>query len=171
MTMHDAQRPPLLGRVERACLVAAGACLVAMVLSIGAEVLARSVFHYSFEIVDELGGYLLVAVSFLALAPALASGAFHSVELVHSRLSQRARRWLDRLFAALSLLFAGVMLFTIARYVWQTHTQGDVAPTSLQTPLWIPQLTMPLGMAALLWTLARRLRRPSTDAASHGEQP
>lgn len=169
MTVHDTQRPPPLGRVERACLAAAGTCLVAMVLLIGAEVLARSFFHYSFEVVDELGGYLLVAVSFLSLAPALASGAFHSVELVRSRLSPRAGQWSDRLFGALSLLFAGVMLFTIARYVWQTHAQGDVAPTSLQTPLWIPQLSMPLGMLALLWTLARRLRRPSPEAASHGE--
>jgi TRAP-type C4-dicarboxylate transport system permease small subunit len=150
--------------VERGCLAASGVALVAMVLMIGAEVLARSFFHHSFEVVDELGGYLLVALSFLSLAPALASDSFHTVELVQRRLSAAARRATQRVFTLLALAFALVMAFAIARYVWRSYAQGDVASTSLQTPLWIPQITMLLGMLALVLALVRRLRRGDHDA-------
>ncbi len=44
---------------------------------------------------------------------------------------------------------------------WQS---GDIAPTQLATPLWVPQLLMPLGSLALLaallggtWRSAERL--------------
>jgi TRAP-type C4-dicarboxylate transport system permease small subunit len=160
----DSRAQAPLGRLERGCLIAAGLALVSMMLMIGTEVLARSVFHYSFEVVDELGGYLLVALSFLSLAPALASGSFHSVELVQARLSAAARQASQLLFTALSLGFALVMTLAIARYVWRTFVQGDVAPTGLQTPLWIPQTTMLLGMLALALALLKQLRKRRHDA-------
>jgi len=128
-----------------------------MVVLIAGEVVARSVFRYSFEVVDELGGYLLVALTFLSLAPALAAGAFHSVELVQSRLSAIARRRWRAGFLAMSLGFSLVMTFTVLRYVWRTFSQGDVASTSLQTPLWIPRSAMVVGLTALTVTLVRLL--------------
>lgn len=155
--MSEDHRQPGLSRLERVCLGASGVCLLALVLLIAGEVVARSVFRYSFEVVDELGGYLLVALTFLSLAPALAAGAFHSVELLQSRLSAIARRRWRAGFHAMSLAFALVMTFTVIRYVWRTFSQGDVASTSLQTPLWIPQSAMVIGLIALTVTLVRLL--------------
>jgi TRAP-type C4-dicarboxylate transport system permease small subunit len=145
-------RPP--HPVETVCLWLTGACLVAMLAVILVEVVTRSLFNYSFEIVDEVGGYLTVAISFLALAPAQARKAFHSVELVQSRLSARARVGWHALFTALSLAFSIVLAITTARFVYRSWQQGEVAPTALQTPLWIPQSVMVLGMAALCFVLA-----------------
>lgn len=158
-----------MSKLERACLWAAGACLVGMGLLIGAEVVARSVFHYSFEVVDELGGYLLVGVSFFSLAPSWANGSFHSVELVQKRLGAGARRASQLIFALLSLAFAGVMLFTIARYAWRSYVQDVVASTSLQTPLWLPQSAMVLGMGALGLSLIGGLWRARRQGGEHHE--
>ncbi|RYF34983.1 MAG: TRAP transporter small permease [Comamonadaceae bacterium] len=154
------------GRLVQACLLLSSLSMVAMVVLISAEVIARSFFHYSFEIVDEVGAYLLVAVSFLALAPAQAAGSFHSVELIQERLSARAQRIWQRVFLTLSLVFALTMLGTITRYVWRTWQQSDVASTVLQTPLWIPQSVMIVGMACLCVVLVQKLRnvRASGDA-------
>ncbi len=151
-----ADRP---GWLVQMCLVLSSLSLVAMVALIAAEIVARSFFHYSFEVVDEVGAYLLVAVSFLGLAPAHAAGSFHSVELVQERLSVRAQRISQKFFLTLSLVFALTMLGTITRYVWRTWQQSDVASTVLQTPLWIPQSVMILGMACLCVVLARSLRQ------------
>jgi len=155
--MSEDDKRPALSRLERGCLGASGVCLLALVVLIAGEVVARSVFRYSFEVVDELGGYLLVALTFLSLAPALAAGAFHSVELLQSRVSAIARRRWRAGFHAMSLAFALVMTFTVVRYVWRTFSQGDVASTTLQTPLWIPQSTMIVGLIALTVTLVRLL--------------
>lgn len=155
--MTSEQEKPALGRVGEGLLWLAGLSLLAMVVVISAEVVARSVFHYSFEVVDELGGYLLVALSFLSLAPASRAGAFHRVEAVQKRLSERGKRISGMAFVALSLAFGLVMSFTIGRYIWRTFSQGEVASTSWQTPLWIPMLPMLVGIVALTWVLAVEL--------------
>ncbi len=165
--MNAEQQQPTLGWVGEGCLWLAGLALAAMAVVIGAEVVARSVFHYSFEVVDELGGYLLVALSFLSLAPALRAGAFHRVEAVQQRLSARAKQISGIVFVALSLAFGLIMSFTIGRYIWRTFSQGEVASTSWQTPLWIPMFPMLVGIVALTWVLALELIAPCGGDDSH----
>lgn len=139
------------------CLWLTCACLAAMVVLILAEVIARSFFNFSFEFVDEIGGYLTVAISFLALAPAQARKAFHQVALLQSRLSRRARVGWTACFHVLALAFSLTMTFAMVRFVYRSWQQGDAASTVLRTPLWIPQLVMVIGMAALCLVLATEL--------------
>lgn len=160
-----AQSRRALPRLEAVCLWLAGACLAVMLVVILVEVVTRALFHFSFEVVDEVGGYLTVALSFLALAPAQARKAFHNVSLVHGRMSPPVRRTCEIVFLALSLAFAVAVLSAIARYVYRSWQQGDVTSTVLRTPLWIPQTVMVLGMLALCWVLvvelATLLRTPA----------
>lgn len=146
-----------LPRLEAVCLWLAGACLAAMLALILVEVATRALFNFSFEVVDEVGGYLTVALSFLALAPAQARKAFHNVGLVYDRMSPPVRRACDIAFLALSLAFSAAVLGAIVRYVYRSWQQGDVTSTVLRTPLWIPQTVMVLGMLALCWVLAIEL--------------
>jgi hypothetical protein len=53
--------------VERACTLACIAALVVMLVVIGVDILTRSLFNFSFEISDELGGYMLVVITFVSL--------------------------------------------------------------------------------------------------------
>lgn len=150
-------RAAVVPRLEGACLWLTGACLVAMVVIILVEVVARSFFNFSFEVVDEVGGYLTVAVSFLALAPAQARKAFHNVALVQNRLSARARiSWLA-FFHMLALAFSLTVTAATVRYVYRSWQQGDAASTVMRTPLWIPQSVMVVGMAVLCLVLAAEL--------------
>lgn len=152
--MHSRRALP---RLEAACLWLAGACLAAMLVLILVEVFTRAVFRFSFEVVDEVGGYLTVAFSFLALAPAQARKAYHNVALVYGRMSARARRVWEIVFLALSLAFAMTVLGALVRFVYRSWQQGDVASTVLRTPQWIPQAVMVLGMFALCWVLVAEL--------------
>src|SRR5665647_2052131 len=56
--------------------------LIAMIVLIGAEAIARNVFGTSLQVTDEIGGYLLVAMTFISMSVAEAHGAFHRVELI-----------------------------------------------------------------------------------------
>jgi TRAP-type C4-dicarboxylate transport system permease small subunit len=142
--------------VERACRVACEVVLVAMVVSISAEVVARMA-HFSFEIVDEVGGYLLSALTFLSLPVALIGGAYHQVEYVRQRLGRRGRAASGIVFTLLSLAFAAVLAWQLWRLVWRSFAAGVTAPTVLGTPLWIPQSAMLIGVAALIYALVRML--------------
>ena len=150
-------RADVVPRLEAACLWLTGACLAAMLVIILVEVVTRSFFHFSFEVVDEVGGYLTVAVSFLALAPAQARKAFHNVALVQNRLSAHARTGWLAFFHLLALAFSLTVTVAMVRFVYRSWQQGDRASTVLQTSLWIPQSVMVIGMAVLCLVLAAEL--------------
>jgi hypothetical protein len=81
--------------VDTACEAICSLFLLAMIVMIGAEAIARNVFGTSLQITDEVGGYLLVALTFLSMSVAESHGGFHRVEFVQMRLSPRLRprRW------------------------------------------------------------------------------
>ncbi len=72
-----AAAPANEGVVEWPCGLLAKITLVAMMVVIGGEVLARNVLHYSWEGTDEVGSYLVVAATFPSLAHFQAYGGYH----------------------------------------------------------------------------------------------
>jgi TRAP-type C4-dicarboxylate transport system permease small subunit len=143
--------------VERVCKFACVAALVVMLVVIGLDILTRSLFNTSFEISDELGGYMLVLITFLSLPVCQISGSFHHVELVQSRLSPFARVLSHVIFDLLSLTFCALLLWQLARFELSSYRFANRAPTYLATPLWLPQVAMLLGAAALCFSVARTL--------------
>lgn len=157
-----APRKSLLERLpEIACQIT----LVAMIVVIASEVIYRTVTGASMEISDEVGGYLLVTLTFLALPVCQVDHAFHRVEFIAARLSERGRAISDLFFDVLSGSSVALLFWQVTRLELTTWRSEDVAPTSLMTPLWIPQLPMAVGFGILcltfvrtLWRDARRLR-------------
>ena len=143
--------------VERACEWLCESSLIAMIVLISAETIARTVLGVSFEVSDEVGAYLLVAISFLSLSVCVARNEFHYVELVQARLTPKARAASRVLFDVIALLCSLVILWQVLRLEWISWTSGDVAATWLATPVWLPRLSLPIGMAALCYTLVRSL--------------
>ena len=77
--------------VERLCKFACIAALAVMLVVTATDIVTRALFNYSFEISDELGGYMLVLITFVSLPVCQINGSFHHVELVQSRLSPIGR--------------------------------------------------------------------------------
>jgi len=143
--------------IERVCKLACAAALIVMLVVIGVDILTRSLFNFSFEISDELGGYMLVVISFVSLPVCQVSDSFHHVELVQSRLSPFARAVSHVIFDLLSLTFCVLLLWQLTKFEITSYRFGDHAPTYLATPLWIPQIAMMLGAAALGFSMVRTL--------------
>src|SRR5688572_7529119 len=98
-------RDPLVQVLEWACV----ATLIAMVLLICGDVLARAIWHWSWGGTDELGGFMLVAMTFLSLAVSLANGGFHQLEILSARLSRRHASVLNLVMSVVSLVFALIL--------------------------------------------------------------
>jgi len=156
---RDARRVRALpeGPVERLCNLACMLALVVMLVTIGADIITRSVFNFSFEVSDELGGYMLVVITFLSLPVCQANDSFHHVEFVQARLSERWRASSHVIFDALSLAFCVALLWQLARFEMSSWRLDDHAPTYLATALWIPRAAMVVGAAALLFSMTRTL--------------
>src|SRR5580692_11581277 len=143
--------------VERACKLACVAALIVMLVVVGVDIVTRWLLNFSFEISDELGGYLLVVIAFVSLPVCQISESFHRVELVQSRLSPFWRAVSHVIFDLLSFAFCALLLWQLARFELASFRFGDRAPTYLATPLWIPQAAMLLGAAALCLSMLRTL--------------
>src|SRR3984893_11165687 len=143
--------------VERACKLACVAALIVMLIVIGVDIVTRSLLNFSFEISDELGGYMLVVITFVSLPVCQINDSFHHVELVQSRLSPFARAVSHVIFDLLSLTFCALLLWQLTRFEISSCRFGDRAPTYLATPLWIPQIAMMFGAAALCFSMVRTL--------------
>ena len=143
--------------VERICKLACVAALVVMLVVIGTDIVTRSLFNFSFEISDELGGYMLVVMTFVSLPVCQISDSFHHVELVQSRLSPFGRAVSHVIFDVLSLAFCLLLFWQLVRFQISSFRFGDLAPTYLATPLWIPRVAMMIGAAALCFSMVRTL--------------
>src|SRR5262245_66321563 len=56
------------GPVEWTCKIASEVALVVMLVLIAIDIVTRSLFNFSLEVSDEVGGYMLVAIAFLSLS-------------------------------------------------------------------------------------------------------
>ena len=157
--------------VERICRLACIAALVEMLVIVAVDILTRSLLNFSFEISDELGGYLLVVIAFVSLPVCQVSQSFHRVELVQSRLSPFWRAASHVIFDLLSLAFCGLLLWQLARFEMSSFRFADRAPTYLATPLWIPQAAMALGAAALCFSMLRTLAADVARLRSASKTP
>jgi TRAP-type C4-dicarboxylate transport system permease small subunit len=161
-TAEEAYHPaPTL--LERGCMVVCEIAIGVMAFVVIMEIITRNLFDFSFEMSEELGGYIIVGITFLSLPVCQVYRSYHHVQFIQSRLSPRLRAVSHLLFDLLSLGFCGVLIWQLTRFELQSWRSGDVAPTLLATPLWIPRLLMPIGSVAaavsLLRSAALNLRR------------
>jgi TRAP-type C4-dicarboxylate transport system permease small subunit len=148
--------PPLgEGPVERVCKWASEAALIIMLGVIGADVFTRYLFNFSFEIADELGGYMLVVMTFVSLPVCQVTNSFHQVELIQARLGARGRALSAAIFDALAFAVSALLLWHFIRLEFSSWRFGERAPTYLETPLWLPRLAMAIGVAALCFSILR----------------
>ncbi len=139
------------GPVERLCNFACMVALVVMLGVIGVDIITRALLNFSFEVSDELGGYMLVVITFVSLPVCQVNDSFHHVEFIQSRLSARGRAISHLVFDLLSLAFGMALLWQLIRFEMSSWRFDDHAPTYLATPLWLPRLLRGLsdrGIAA-----------------------
>jgi TRAP-type transport system small permease protein len=149
-----APRLAWLAAINRATTAICELLLLAMMGLIIAEVVARSFFATSLQFVDEYASYALVWLTYLGISVALHDGALFSVELVSDRLGRRIRAALQVVWDILGLGFSVTLVWQSVRQVLSSYEREMVAPTVLATPLWLPQLVMPIGGALLVLVLA-----------------
>lgn len=108
---------------------------------------------------DELIGFLTVATVMLGAAEASRRNDHVEVDLLTARAGPRMRR-VAALWACVAVLaVAGVLLAGGWEMVAFSRMTGRLSEGYLEAPLWIPQLAVPVGMAALIVvTVVRTIR-------------
>jgi len=143
-----------------------GAIFLVLSFVVTVETLARKLFNYSLQGVDELAGYSLAIGSTIAFSLALAGRNHIRVDVFHElfpRGVKAALNWISiLLLAAMGVLFVVVSW----RVISESRLYGSTAQTPWATPLIYPQalwyaglvlfMLVGLGFAArATWLLAK----------------
>ncbi|HEY5290694.1 MAG TPA: TRAP transporter small permease [Burkholderiales bacterium] len=151
-----------VGRAAEALVVLglrlAEVAIFGMVALIAAEVICRNVANVSLLITDEVAGYLLVLMTFCGAGYSLRSGALLRIEFVLVALPRRLRAVVDVIYDLLALAVTSALLYEVTRITWSSWDRHMAAATLMQTPIWIPQLAMPIGCTILLVAFLLDLR-------------
>lgn len=141
---------------------AASVFLGAIVVLITLEIVLRSGFHTSTLVADEYSAYFFVAVVMLGLPIALRDGAHIRITLVSGRLPEAGQRWLDIFVHLLALALCGFALYHATMMAYDAYALDMQADSISETPIFLPQIVIPLGLLLfalqLLAGLARRFR-------------
>jgi len=158
-------------------LGALGALFILATLGVEVVGIAGRQLGYSMAGLDAYAGYCLAAGSFLAMGYALRRGDHIRVSLILTRLKGRTRYWMEVLCLVVATLLTAYFAWFSARLVWGSYTYNDISQNVDATPLWIPQLSMALGLFGLAVAFAEQLivtlrtgrYLPGTDETAHVE--
>jgi TRAP-type C4-dicarboxylate transport system permease small subunit len=145
------------GVADRIMELACFAALMVMFVVTVTDIVTRTAINYSFEISDEIGGYMLVVMMFCSLSVCHVNDCFHRVELVLGRLSERNRAIALIIFELTALAFAIILTWQFIRLEMNSLRSGEDSGSFLMTPLWLPRISLATGTAALCISLCRTI--------------
>ena len=123
----------------------AGVFLVTIAILVVAQILAR-LFNKQIPSADEFAGYCLAASSFLGLAYSFRSGSHIRVTLLTDRLSTQIQRILMLLVLTFTIIMIAVWAYNSLSMVYEGWKFKDMSTGILKYPIWIPQLSMGVGV-------------------------
>lgn len=112
--------------------------------------------------VSELAAYLLVGASFLGTAYTFTHHAHIRMSLLIQRLPVRIRVFVETWCLGVALALNLLLCWSLWSLIQESLSYNDVSSGMLAIPLWIPQLTLLVGMSLMslalfeaLWATAR----------------
>lgn len=135
------------------------------------EILARKLFNFSLQGVDEIGGYVVAITGTFGMALAATARAHTRIDVLLLRLPKRIQAGLNLLAYVALGLGAAFMAYMGWRTLSDSLAFGSVSSSPLQVPLWIPQSLWLAGLLLFgltaLWMALRGLAalRNGLDAA------
>jgi len=126
------------------------AILLAMPLLVVVNIFLRAVSGYSIGNVEEIVGYMLVAVTFFGVSITFRAKSLFQVTFLFNSLPASLRKILNRVYLCLIIGFCMVMIWFTSLLVVSSFVRGKVSDTVLHTPLYIPQALIPFGFLIFL---------------------
>jgi TRAP-type C4-dicarboxylate transport system permease small subunit len=147
-------------RIERVSYLTgylAGWVLLGIVALTIVEVLTRYILHQPLILCDEFGGYSLLAISFLGLAYCAKEKGHIRITFVVERLSADAAGKVRLVTLSLALLYAGAASKVSWDFLISSFQRGIRSNSWLMTPVYWPQMVIPIGFTLLTLVLIREM--------------
>ncbi len=127
------------------------------------EIFLRAVLNTSTLVSSEYGGYALVFLILTGLAYTMKEDGLIRINLLTSHFSANGKRIADIISGLLGAAITAFALKYAVSMVYETWDLEMTADTIAETPLWIPQLAIPVGLALLLIQIIAFIARRATE--------
>ncbi|NEU32127.1 TRAP transporter small permease [bacterium LRH843] len=124
--------------------------LLLMMFMVVVEVISREIFGYSFQVVHELTGYLLVGIVFVGVTYSFENGSFVKIDMLYSRFSPKWKKSMDKLFIILLIIYTSILTYYIIILNLNSFYLKSSSTSILRTPLYLPQFLMSFGMIVFI---------------------
>ena len=135
----------LIRGLSKIFAVIGGILLFVMSGLIGVEVIIRKFFALSLSGIEEFSGYTLAIVSMIAFSYTFLKKGHVRIDILYQKFSRPFRHALDLMSVLMIIIFSYVMIYFSYKTLHMSILRSSKANTTLQTPLWIPQLFWFLG--------------------------
>lgn len=137
--------------------VIAGVLVLYCAFSIVWEVIARGLLNSPTEWVMEISTYCVLIAGFLGMGVAYAGKKHIHVDIFVSKMSPKTLTYVEVLTSLIGIFYSFIFMIYSWNMAILSLEMNNCAPTTLGTPLWIPQLSMPIGFAVLCLQIIRTL--------------
>lgn len=137
--------------------VIAGVLVLYCAFSIVWEVIARGLLNSPTEWVMEISTYCVLIAGFLGMGVAYAGKKHIHVDIFVSKMSPKTLTYVEVLTSLIGIFYSLIFMIYSWNMAMLSLEMNNCAPTTLGTPLWIPQLSMPIGFAVLCLQIIRTL--------------
>jgi len=129
----------------------AGAMMIgAAVLVICDMVIERYIFNLTTIWQIDVVTYCIVAATFISSPYVLMTRGHVNVDILPLHLNPAARYWLALFTSLLALAFIAVLFVLCTAYWYEAYSEGWRSNTVWRARLWIPYLSMPVGLGLLI---------------------
>ena len=136
---------------------------IALSVLILTEIIARSFFNVSTMIADEYSGYFYLASIFLGLGYTFKEDAHIRINVLTSRLPEKTRRYIDIFAGVITLGLILFILYNSILMVKESYEYDMVSETVSETPIYLTQLAMPIGLFLFALAVLSFILRRITD--------
>ncbi|WP_177566882.1 TRAP transporter small permease [Phascolarctobacterium sp.] len=147
----------ILDAVTKIVAVIAGILILMPALMVFYEVVMRGLFNAPTEWSIELSVYCVLIAGFLGMSVTYAAGKHIHVDIVVGSLSPRTRCFIEVFTTCVGIFFCAVFVMESFDMAILSLEMDNTSPSTLRTPMWIPQMALPIGMGLLLLQFVRTL--------------
>lgn len=141
--------------LDAALMAVGGLMMMLLMLLVVADVTLRYLFNaplaWSYEVVSN---FLMPGLFFLAVSHTLGVHGHVAVDILHNRMSRRARYVCQALASALAAPVFGYCTFVAALRTLADFQSGAVSTSGVEVPSWSTNVLLPLGFGLLTLRLA-----------------
>ncbi len=135
--------------LSRALGVAAAALILVSIGIICQMVFVRAALGQSSIWQTEFVTLALVASTFIGAPYIMLTHGHVAVDVVPLMVTDRNRRRLHLAGGLVGLAFCGCFLYAALPWWWEAYTTGQTSPSIWRPRLWIPYLSVPVGLGLL----------------------